>query len=123
MAETNFMEQPSGAPETAGMPFGPVAAMFLSVGIGGLVLGILTTLAEASEGIKSALEFSKRVGSLSGKTIIAVAAWLVSWAILHAALRDKSPSPKTVFTWTAVLFGIAVILTFPTFFQLFAPEG
>jgi len=112
----------TGAQETSAKPFGPVAAMFLSVGIGALVIGILTTLAEASESIKSWLEFNSRVGALSGKTIVAVAAWLVSWAILHTILRGKDVDPKKAFAWTGVMFGIAVILTFPTFFQLFAPE-
>ena len=70
-------------------PFGPVAAAFLASGIGAVVLGILTTLAEASEGIKSALEWSKSVGPLMGKTIIAVIAFAVSWVILHVAFRDK----------------------------------
>ncbi|MER3453166.1 MAG: hypothetical protein C4344_05880 [Acidimicrobiia bacterium] len=102
-------------------PFGPVAAVFVSTAIGAVVLGVLTTLAEASARVASALTFSTRVGPLSGKTIIAVAAWLVSWAILHPALARKRPSPTAVFAWTAVLFGVAVILTFPPFFELFAP--
>jgi hypothetical protein len=105
---------------TADKPFGPVAAAFLASGIGALVLGVLTTLAEASTSINDALQFSDSVGPLSGKTLLAVAAWLVSWAILHAVLRKKNPAPKKIFIWTAVLFGAAVILTFPTFFQAFA---
>lgn len=111
----------TSAQETPAKPFGPVAAMFLSVGIGGLVLGILTTLAEASATIKDKLELSARVGSLSGKTIFAVAAWLVAWAILHPILKGKDVDSKKIFTWTAIMFGVAVILTFPTFFQVFAP--
>jgi hypothetical protein len=27
-----------------------------------------------------------------------------------------------LFTWTAVLVGVGILLTFQTFFQLFAPE-
>jgi hypothetical protein len=103
-------------------PFGPVAAAFLAAGIGALVLGILTTLAEASEGVASALEWSKSVGPLMGKTILAVVAFALSWVILHLTLRDKDPAPRTVFTWTAVLVAIGLVLTFPPFFQLFAPE-
>lgn len=102
-------------------PFGPVAAAFLAAGIGALVLGILTTLAEASDDIASALEWSKSVGPLMGKTILAVAAFLGSWAILYAVLRGKDPKPKTVFTWTAILLAAGFVLTFPTFFQIFAP--
>jgi hypothetical protein len=103
------------------LPFGPVAAVFLAAGIGSLTLGILTTLAEASESFASALEWSKSVGPLIGKTILAVGAFLVSWAILYAVFRGKDPNPKTVFIWTAILLAAGFVLTFPTFFQLFAP--
>jgi hypothetical protein len=112
----------SGTPRDVDKPFGPVAAVFLAASIGSLVLGILTTLAEASDGISSALEWSKAVGSLSGKTIISVLVFLVSWGILHSVLRDRDPDPRKVFMWTAGLVALGIVLTFPTFFQLFAPE-
>jgi hypothetical protein len=121
MADTNLMSETPSTP-TEDRPFGPVAAAFLAAGIGSLALGILTTLSEASEDIKSGLEWSKSVGSLSGKTIIAVVVFVVSWAILHAVLRRRKMRPSAVFTWTAILVGIGLLLTFPTFFQLFAPE-
>ncbi|HEX9121776.1 MAG TPA: hypothetical protein VF984_00220 [Actinomycetota bacterium] len=116
-------DQPGSEPSSLGgdKPFGPVAAVFLAAGIGALVLGILTTLAEASDGIASALEWSKSVGPLMGKTILAAAAFVVAWAILQAVMRGKDPSPKMVFTWTAILLAAGFVLTFPTFFQLFAP--
>jgi hypothetical protein len=103
-------------------PFGPVAAVFLAAGFGALVLGILTTVAEASEDFKSALEWAKSVGSLSGKTLIASAVFLVAWGILYLVLREKDPSPRQVFLWTGIMVAIAIVLTFPTFFQIFAPE-
>lgn len=122
MADTELRTGDTRDGHISDKPFGPVAAAFLASGIGAVVLGILTTLAEASEGIKSALEWSKSVGPLMGKTIIAVIAFAVSWVILHVAFRDKDLDPRKVFTWTAVLVGIGFVLTFPTFFQLFAPE-
>ena len=104
-------------------PFYPVAAAIVAAGVGVLVLGILTTLGEASEGIKTFLEFNAGVGSLSGKTILAVLAWVISWPILNAVYRRKEPSVRTV-AWTAgILVGVGFLLTFPTFFQLFAPEA
>lgn len=108
--------------QTTDKHFGPVAAVFVSAGLGGLVLGLLTTLAEASETIKGWLELNERVGPLSGKTIFAVLAWLVAWAILHAVWKDKDPDERTVFIVTAVLFAVALVLTFPIFFQAFAAE-
>ena len=122
MEETNTMPEASEAGAAAEKPNGPVAAVFIAAGIGSLVLGILTTLAEASEDLKSWLELSESVGSLSGKTIIATATFLVAWAILAALFRGKSMNVKTVFILTALLVAIALVLTFPTFFELFAPE-
>ncbi len=48
--------------------------------------------------------------------------FLVSWAVLHAVLKDKDPAPRKVFLWTAIMIVIALVLTFPLFFQAFAPE-
>jgi hypothetical protein len=118
--ENDVMETSKGA--VAERPFGPVAAVFLAAGIGSLVLGILTRLAEARESIKSALQWSASVGPLSGKTIIATIAFFVSWAILAAVLRGRDVNHRSVYIWTAVLLGLGLVLTFPTFFQAFAPE-
>jgi hypothetical protein len=109
-----------GAPTTK--PFGPVAAVFIAAGIGAVVLGILTTLAEASESIKDGLQLNDRVGPLSGKTIIAVLVFLVLWGVLHALWRGKDPSSAKVFLWSWILMAVAVVLTFPIFFQLFEAE-
>ncbi len=119
MADTNTT--PGALTSPADKPFGPVAAVFLAAGIGSLVLGILTTLAEANESIKSALEWSKAVGPLAGKTIISVALFLLSWVVLHSVLLGKAVNATRVFAWTAILVGAGLVLTFPTFFQLFAP--
>jgi hypothetical protein len=117
--ENEMMKTSEGS--VAERPFGQVAAVFLAAGIGSLVLGILTTLAEASGDLKSWLEWSKSVGSLSGKTIIATIVFFVSWAILAAVLRRKDLKHGPVYILTALLVGIGLVLTFPTFFQAFAP--
>jgi hypothetical protein len=103
-------------------PFGPVAAAFLAAGIGALVLGILTTLSEASDGVASALQWSDSVGPLSGKTILAVVAFLGSWLVLYALLKGRDLEPRKVFMWTGILVAVGLLLTFPTFFQAFAPN-
>lgn len=108
--------------EAPDKPFGPVAAVFFAAGIGSVVLGLLTTLAEANESVKSALEWSKSVGPLSGKTLLASAAFFASWPILHAVLRDRDPEPRRLFLWAGVLVVVGLVLTFPTFFQAFAAE-
>ncbi|HYU58820.1 MAG TPA: hypothetical protein VEO00_12335, partial [Actinomycetota bacterium] len=100
----------------------PEAAALLAAGIGSLVLGILTTIAEASASFADALALNDRVGPLSGKTIYAVAAWVVAWIILGIALRRKDPSPGGMFTLTAILVLLGFLGTLPTFFEKFAPE-
>lgn len=103
-------------------PTGPVAAASLSVGIGAVVLGFLTTLNEASVSVHDFLEFDQDVGPLSGKTIIAVAAYFAAWAVLHAVWRRQSPPLRSILIVTAVLVALGVLGTFPTFFQAFAAE-
>jgi hypothetical protein len=103
-------------------PTGPVAAAVLATGIGAFVLGLLTTLNEASTGVHDFLEFDVDVGPLSGKTIIAVIAYLASWAILHGLWRRQNPALRPILIATAVLVVLGILGTFPTFFQVFASE-
>ena len=103
-------------------PTGPVAAAVLAVGIGSFVLGLLTTLNEVSTGIHDFLEFDEDVGPLSGKTIIAVIAYVASWGVLHGLWRRQNPPLRPILIATAVLVALGVLGTFPTFFQAFASE-
>lgn len=103
-------------------PTGPVAAAVLATGIGAFVLGLLTTLSEASTGVHDFLEFDEGVGPLSGKTIIAVIAYFASWAILQGLWRRQNPALRPIVIATAVLIVLGVLGTFPTFFQAFASE-
>jgi hypothetical protein len=111
-------------PASTGMekPNGPVVAAMLAAGVGTLVLGILTTLAEASEGVHEFLEFSERVGPLSGKVTLAVAAFLVTWGGLHLSLRTRELEWKPAITATVALLAAGFVLTFPPFFQLFESD-
>jgi hypothetical protein len=101
-------------------PSGPAAAVVLAVGVGSFVLGLLTTLNEASSGIHDFLEFSDDVGPLSGKTIFAGAAFFVSWAVLGYFWRGREVAWRPVLTATVVLLALGFLGTFPTFFQVFA---
>ena len=103
-------------------PTGPVAAAVLASGIGAFVLGLLTTLSEASTDIHDFLEFSDDVGPLAGKTILAVVAYFASWAILHALWRRRDQPLRPILIATAVLIALGILGTFPTFFQAFASE-
>jgi hypothetical protein len=112
----------SGQLDDVDRPTGPVAAAVLATGLGAAVLGLLTTLSEASTGVHDFLEFDEDVGPLSGKTIIAVIAYVASWAVLHGLWRRQSPALRPILIGTAVLIALGVLGTFPTFFQAFASE-
>jgi len=101
-------------------PSGPAAAVVLASGIGTFVLGLFTTLNEASTGINDFLRFSDDVGPLSGKTVIASAAFFVAWAVLGFVWREREIAWRPVLTATVVLLALGILGTFPTFFEAFA---
>lgn len=128
--ETERPSSPSdAAPRTGAVavaaiarPNGPAVAVVIATGIGALVLGIFTLLSEASEGVHEFLEFSERVGALSGTTVFGTAAFLLSWGGLHLALGDREVGWRPVITTLLVLLAVAFVLTFPPFFQLFESD-
>lgn len=104
-------------------PNGPVAAAFIAAGVGSLVLGITIVLNEVSEGFSSFLAFDANfgigsgVGPLSGKAILATLAFVISWLVLHVALRGKEVAFGKVMTISLVLVGLGFALTFPPIFE------
>jgi len=109
-------------------PNGPAAAAILAAGIGPFVLGLFTTLAEFSVPIHDFLDFSKNygigsgVGPLSGKVILAVGAFFVSWLVLAMMWRGKEVNFRGAFMWAMILLFLGFALTFPPIFTLFAAE-
>ncbi|MCH7230758.1 hypothetical protein L0U85_07820 [Glycomyces sp. L485] len=101
-------------------PEGPITAAILAVGIGCFALGLLTTLAEANEGVKEFLNFYDPVGPLSGKTTWAVAIWLLTWIVLHLVYRRKKTESRKELAVSLVLIAFGLLGTFPIFFQAFA---
>jgi len=101
------------------LPNGPAAAAVLAAGIGSLVLGVVVTLAEANAKILQALNLYNPVGPLGGKSSVAIVAWLVAWAVLHAAWKERGVDFGKVATLTFVLVGLGLLGTFPLFFELF----
>lgn len=106
-------------------PDGPAAAATLAAGIGIFALGLFTVLSEAwvaFHDFVGDLEFGRGVGPLAGKTLLAVAVWLVAWAILAMLWRRKDVNLRSAF-WVGMALGIlGAVGTFPTFFTLFAAE-
>jgi hypothetical protein len=104
-------------------PNGPVAAVFVAAGIGSLVLGIFVVLNEVSPDISTFLRFDESygigagVGPLSGKVVLAVAAFLVSWVVLHLVTLGREVSFGRWFGFALLLVFAGFALTFPPIFE------
>lgn len=108
--------------DLADRPDGPGAAVMVSTGLGIFMLGLLTVLAEASDGVKGWLtwDWGQSVGALAGKTTIASLVYFGSLALLWAIWRNKDVNLRTA-SYVALGLGILGALgTFPMFFELFA---
>lgn len=103
----------------AAVPNGPAAAAVLAAGIGSLVLGLTTTLGEASVTIGNLLNFYGPVGPLSGKTIVALAVWLIAWASLNGSWKDRDVDFGKAWRTTMALVILGLLGTFPLVFGLF----
>ena len=109
-------------PAAVAKPEGPIVAVLIAAGIGALVLGILTVWAEASVGFTDSLAYNDRVGSLSGKTIWAAVAFVVSWVVLTLALRRRRVDLMKATVVSVVLLGLGYLGTFSPFFRIFESE-
>jgi hypothetical protein len=97
---------------------GAVAAAMLAAGIGCFFFGIITDFSEASKAIEGILSFSAGVGALSGKSIVAIVIWLVSWAIFASKWKDQSVDFGKIYNVTLILIILGIVATFPLFFDL-----
>src|SRR5918994_2040591 len=111
MARTDRIEptsEPDGLPDVADKPEGPISAAIIAAGIGAAALGLFTTLAEASATVKDWLQWNDRVGPLSGKTLLAVAFWLMPRA-RSGGRRRRPPRRRSLSTrrrpWLDVVRG------------------
>jgi hypothetical protein len=114
------IEESRDAP--AALPDGPMAAALLGGGIGAFVLGLLTTLAEASSAFRDRLVLNAGVGPLSGKTVWATLIFIVAWAVLYGQLRHRDGLLRSATIAFVILTVLGLLGTFPIFFQAFAPE-
>jgi hypothetical protein len=105
---------------SARLPNGAAAAAVLAAGAGSALYGLLVMLTESIAVIHDAMNLNKDVGPLSGKTTFGVLAWLVVWGVLHALWRNRDINFSRAFTIALTLVGVALLLTFPPVFLLFA---
>lgn len=98
---------------------GAGAAALLAAGIGTFLMGILTAWAEASATIKGLLVWYGPAGPLTGKTGVPVLAWLLIWAILHAAWRGKEVNFRSIYCGALTLILLGFLFLFPPVFEAF----
>jgi len=99
---------------------GPIVAAMLAAGIGCFVLGLMVSLGQGSKAISGILNFYDPVGPLIGKTIVALVAWLVAWAVLASKWKDQSADFGKMYKVTLILVGLGLLGSFPLFFDLFS---
>lgn len=99
-----------------------LGAAFISSGIGSAVLGILIVLTtmKAGAGLKTALTWVTPAGPLSGKTGVAVIAFILSWVILHFVFKNRPIKLTTSFAITIALVVLGLLTSYPPIFELFA---
>jgi hypothetical protein len=98
---------------------GVVAAVLVSAGVGCVCLGVVTVLSEASNAVKTVLIFNTSIGTLSGKAIVTVTSWLVTWSVLHLRWKKRGVDMRRLFVITWSLVAVGILLTFPPLFYLF----
>lgn len=98
---------------------GPVAAAVLSCGLGCFLLGVLTVAADGSKALAAALNFYNPAGPLSGVTTVAIALWLLCWAILASRWKNKTVAFGKVSAFAFAFLAAGLLLTFPPFGDLF----
>jgi hypothetical protein len=105
-------------------PNGPVAAALLAGGIGSTVLGLATFVNEinTASAFSKSLVWVRPVGGLSGKSSLAIIAFLAAWIILGFVWRGREVNFKAVSALAFVFLAIGLIGTFPPVWHIFAPE-
>jgi len=89
-------------------PEGPISAAIIAAGAGAFTLGLVTTLAEASESVADSLRWSTAVGPLSGKTLVTVIVWLVVWAWRVATGNRSLPALAVALRLTTFTYGAII---------------
>jgi hypothetical protein len=90
---------------------GAAMAAFLASGVGSFAVGLFVILNEL--GVLPAPSLYGPAGGVSGRTTMGVAAWLVSWAVLHARWKGRNLGSGWVLTLTLLLIALGLVLCFP----------
>lgn len=97
-------------------PNGGAMAAFVAAGFGSFAMGLFVLLHEA--GVYSAPSLHDGAGGLSGRSTFAVVGWLIAWALLHRAWRDRDISASRTLRVTLALTAVGILFTFPPFWRV-----
>lgn len=100
---------------------GATAAAMLAAAFGVFALGLVTSTAAAAEGFKEWLQWDDEVGPLSGKSSVALAAWMGAWPLLHLALYRKDGLLPAAIVISGILFFLGMLGIFPPIFERLEP--
>jgi hypothetical protein len=121
MTTSTIQEKPAASvtQDMVKVTTGPAAAALISSGVGTLFIGLFTTGAVLSEGLKEFLNWWNPAGPLTGKTGLAIILWLASWIVMHTRWKDKESDLGRAFIITLILIGLGLLFTFPPVFEAF----
>jgi len=94
---------------------GAGAAATLAAGLGSFTLGILTVAGDKFPAFRSAMNFYRPTGPLSGVSILAITVWIITWLLLHALWSHRDVAMKRIAIAAFLLLAASLLFTFPPF--------
>jgi hypothetical protein len=102
--------------ENGNLMKGASMAAFMAAGIGAFAVGLSVLLDEM--GILAGPSLNGPSGGVTGRVMLAVTVWLISWAVLHVSWKDREVDAGRVATLILVLTVLGVLGTVPPFWTL-----
>lgn len=96
-------------------------AALLAAGIGMLALSVVSLMTEFSAGLAETLKIHKGIGPYSGKMLVSVIFWLLSWAVLSPLFSKRVVEIKTVLYIFIAIMALATLLLYPPFIHILHP--
>src|SRR5215831_14714338 len=111
----------SHQPTEAPIPNGVAIAAYLAAMIGLLVLGLVAFACMASKPFEQSvygvgklwMPGASGIGPYSGKETLGLLGWLISWSVLHSALRRRQLRARFWLVIFLVGIGLATTLLWP----------
>jgi hypothetical protein len=115
-------------PMPRSIPSGAAVAALLAAMLGILALAVVNVLAEASEAFATTLHGIGKlwmpgatgIGPCSGKETVGGVVWIVSWLVLHPALRAREMNLARWLVIFLIGIGIATTLLWPPVYTFLA---